>query len=123
MNNTYEIAKTTARTLRKNQTSVEKELWGYLRNKNFFDSKFYRQYIIHFSYENLNRFFIADFYCHRNKLIIELDGKIHDFQEDYDKLREYILNKLDYKIIRFNNKDINTNIEMCLKKIKENLIV
>ena len=51
-------------------------------------------------------FFIADFYCAEKKLVIEVDGKIHDFQKDYDERRDEILTNMGLKVIRFKNKEV-----------------
>jgi very-short-patch-repair endonuclease len=71
------------RDLRKNQTPSEKILWNMLRRKNFFGYKFLRQHPIYYRInKNWVEFFIADFYCARLKLIIEVDGKIYENSED-----------------------------------------
>ncbi len=61
--------KATARRLRKRQTKSEKLLWQALRNRQLSDLKFLRQHPIGHS--------IVDFYCHENRLVIEIDGGIH----------------------------------------------
>jgi very-short-patch-repair endonuclease len=111
------LAKTLARELRKNQTSAEKLLWGKLRNRAFAGFKFTRQHPIYYFRDDTKKFFIADFYCHELKLIIELDGKIHLRQKDYDVAREDILKAKSFKIIRFTNDDIEINADSCLQKI------
>jgi very-short-patch-repair endonuclease len=96
-----------ARKQRANPTPAEKEFWQKVRKKSFHGFKFYRQYPIKYKLiSNQNRYFIADFYCHRNKLIIELDGGIHFYQQGYDLDRSNILKSIGYKIIRFNNEDV-----------------
>ena len=67
---------------------------------------------------NQKRFFIADFYCHEGRLIVELDGKNHDYQKDYDELRSYIINNLGIEVIRFRNSQIDGDIETVLLKLK-----
>ncbi len=109
------------RDLRNNQTSAEKIFWGYVRNRKLNGYKFLRQYPIIFSINNKRRFFIADFYCAEHGLIIEIDGEIHEYQKDYDELREWIIKKIGYKIIRFNNQKIINNIESVLNRIRNNL--
>src|SRR6266536_6063321 len=70
-----------AKDLRRNMTTAEKVLWIYLR-QGILGLKFRRQHPI--------GIYIADFYCHRVKLIIEVDGSIHDKKEvkEYDERRE-----------------------------------
>lgn len=67
-----------ATQLRKNMTSAEKMLWERLKNKQVLNYKFRRQHPL--------ANFIADFYCHKAKLIIEVDGGIHETaeQKEYD---------------------------------------
>jgi very-short-patch-repair endonuclease len=113
--------KETARKLRGHQTPAEKLLWENLRNRKLNSKKFLRQHPIVFAINNRERFFIADFYCAEHGLIIELDGNVHECQKDYDELREWIIEKIGYKIIRFNNEEITNNIKTVLKQIIENL--
>ena len=69
-----------ARELRQRMTDAESFLWLNLRNRRFHHLKFLRQHpIIYDMCNNKPFYFIADFYCAEKKLIIELDGKIHDF--------------------------------------------
>lgn len=82
-----------ARRLRNNQTPAETVLWQEIRKQKLGKS-FRRQYPIRFYYNNHKRFFIADFFCKSAKLVIELDGKVHADQKEYDQAREYIINEL-----------------------------
>ena len=96
-----------ARNQRANPTPAEKEFWEKVRKKSFHGFKFYRQFPIKYKLiSNHNRYFIADFYCHRNRLIIELDGGIHNNRQGYDLDRSDILISLGYNIIRFKNEDV-----------------
>ena len=108
-----------AKNLRKNSTNAEKILWEMVRNKRLENKKFYRQYPIKFQYEENERFFIADFYCYSSKLIIELDGKIHEQQKDYDQLRDYIISKIGIKVLRLKNDEIEYDIDVTLNKIRK----
>lgn len=83
------------------------------RKKNL-RKKFHRQFPLKMLYENNIVFFFTDFYCPETSLIIEIDGSIHQFQEDYDKLRTYIINKLEKKVIRISNEDVFCNIEKVI---------
>ncbi len=114
----YDLAKMTARNLRKRQTIAEEILWTILRNRGFLGKKFYRQYPIVFEYLSRKKFYVADFYCHENKLIIEVDGKNHDYQKEYDKLRSYIINELGIRVVRFKNEEIESEIEKVLGGLK-----
>ena len=90
-----------AKALRKNATPQEKHLWYDFLSKQ--TPRFQRQKAI----DN----FIADFYCHKAKLIIEVDGSQHFTEEgkEKDTFRTEILEGYDLKIIRFTNHQIDTN--------------
>ena len=102
-----------ARILRIRMTPAEKLLWERLRNKQLNNLKFRRQHPIHF--------YIADFYCHEKKLVVELDGKIHEKPEnlEWDKNRTAVMNDYDIKVIRFTNEEVIGEIEKVLLKIAE----
>ena len=51
-------------------------------------------------------YFIADFYCHEAKLIIEVDGDIHIKQKEYEESRSRILESLGYRVIRLKNEEV-----------------
>ena len=92
---------TLAKNLRKNATPQEKHLWyDFLAN---YEIRFQRQ-------KAINNF-IADFYCHKAKLVIEIDGSGHytDKSIKADEFRTDILEGLGLKIIRFTNDQINKN--------------
>ena len=107
------IFKNAAR-LRDTMTETEKLLWEKLRLKPL-GFKFRRQHPI-----NL---FILDFYCHKIKLSIEIDGGYHltKEQQTRDKERTKILNELGIKEIRITNKDVKDNIEKVMSKIHKEL--
>lgn len=100
-----------AQSLRNNETQAEKILWERLRNNKLKGYKFRRQHPI-----NL---FIADFYCHQLKLIIEVDGEYHNSPEQIqkDEERTLILQDNDLKIIRITNHKIETNIDEVITEI------
>lgn len=104
-----------AKELRKQLTPAEKALWNILRNKAFSGLKFRRQHPI--------KRYIVDFYCHEQKLVIELDGSIHDEfnQSEYDKGRTTELEELGLKVIRFRNEEIFDGIDDVLKMISQYL--
>ncbi len=106
-----------ARKLRQNMTPEERLLWANFRNRRFKGLKFLRQHPIVYEIINNKRlFFIADFYCAEKKLVVEVDGKIHDFQKDYDERRDEILRNLDLRVLRIKNEEIN-NVSDVLAKI------
>lgn len=99
--------------LRKRMTKSELVLWEELRNKQFIGLKFRRQHPI-------NRF-IVDFYCHKYKLIIELDGSIHNEKEvaENDKKREEELRDFGLNILRFTNDEVLHNTKETLLRIAQ----
>ena len=102
-----------ANMLRKNMTNTETKLWGYLKGKRILNLRFRAQH-------PLDKF-IADFYCHPLKLIIEVDGDIHKSKEqkEYDIGREAELDNWGIRVIRFKNEEIENNIDIVINKIKE----
>jgi len=102
-----------ARQLRRNATKEEQVLWNLLRNRKFNGLKFNRQHPIVYNSNGQNeQFFVVDFYCAQFKLAIELDGKIHDFQLEYDKNRTLILNQLGIKVLRFKNEELKERFKL-----------
>ena len=116
---TYEAAKQLARELRKRQTPAEDTLWKNLRNREFLGKKFLRHHPIFF-YDGLREaFFIADFYCRENRLVIEIDGASHEYQKEYDKFRTCIINDLGIRVVRFKNDEIEGDLRQVLERLKE----
>lgn len=110
----YDSLKSHAVQMRKNPTKAEDILWDHLR-KDKLGVRFRRQHLI----DN----FIVDFINLPNKLIIEVDGAIHDEQMEKDDERTKVLQSLGFKVIRFSNKEILENIDGVLKEIDRNLQV
>ena len=90
-----------SRENRKNPTKQENHLW--------YD--FLSQYPVRFQRQKCIDNYIADFYCHKAKLIIEIDGSQHYTEEgrEKDEFRTEILEGYDLRVIRFTNRQINTN--------------
>ena len=99
-----------ARELRKNMTRQEKVLWEFLRNYKF---KFYRQ-------RPIGRY-IADFYCRKLRLVIEVDGSQHNAPEavEYDRIRTEYMNSLGLTVIRFSNYEVDNNFSAVCAEIEE----
>ena len=97
-------------SLKANPTEAEKILWEYVRNKKI-GHKIRRQHII----DN----FIIDFVCLSKKLVIEVDGKIHEQQKEHDELRTLRLKDMGYQVIRFKNKEVFKNPEKVTEEIKQ----
>lgn len=113
----YEMKKI-AQRLRNNQTYSEKRLWKELRKQKIFGYKFLRQHPIIYdaNYDELF-FYIPDFYCSSLKLIIEVDGKIHENQIDYDHKRDELLREMNLNILRIKNEELS-NIDKVIEKIE-----
>ena len=99
-----------ARLLRENMTAPEKSLWERLKGKQVCGVRFRRQHPIDF--------FIAYFYCHEARLVIEVDGVIHDRKTGWDDGRTAEMEKYDIKVIRFTNDEVENNIEYVLSRIE-----
>jgi acetylglutamate kinase len=105
-----------AEELRKHMTSAENIIWKHI-HINPWKLKFRRQHPI----SN----FIADFYCHPIKLVIEIDGDIHDVEEikQYDQARDQSIKEFGLTIIRFKNEEVFNNANAVLAKIDETIRV
>jgi len=102
-----------ARILRKNMTFYEKLLWERLKLKQICGVRFRRQHPIDF--------FIVDFYCHEARLVVEIDGEIHNYQTEYDDGRSAEMERYSIKLIRFTNKEVANNIDYIVKKIENEI--
>ena len=104
-----EKLKSRAQLLRKNMTKQEEKLWYQFLCR--YPDRFRRQYVI--------GNYIVDFYCHKAKLVIELDGSQHyePSEIEYDKNRTIYLESLQIKVIRFSNLDIVKNFRNVCESI------
>ena len=84
-----------ARQLRRRSTEPEEILWSLLRNRQFDGVKFRRQVPL--------LGYIVDFICTDRKLVIEIDGRQHRWEADYDAARTEEIERHGFKVIRFNN--------------------
>ena len=96
---------------RSNPTQAEDILWNLLKSKQLEEYKFRRQHII-------DRF-IADYVCLKQKLVIEIDGLIHQLPENQtsDQQRTERLNQLGFEVIRFTNEEVLQKTDWVLKQI------
>ncbi len=109
---TYKLIKKFRDNLKAQPTEAENIIWEYLRNKKT-GFKIRRQHII--------EDFITDFVCLAKRLVIEIDGKIHLEQKEYDELRTKRLNDLGYEVIRFTNEEVYSNPVTVASNIKNRL--
>ncbi len=105
------VLKPLAKENRKNMTHCERITWELIRN-NQLGVKFRRQQII--------ADYIVDFVSLEIKLIIEIDGPSHLEQEDFDANRTKLLNDMGYKVIRFTNEEVRSDISF-IEKIKKEI--
>ena len=103
-----------ARRLRRDQTDAEQELWRWIRGRQL-GAKFRRQYSI--------GPYITDFFCLEQLLIVELDGGQHAEQIARDERRSAYLAELGFRVLRFWNDQVLTDIEVVLEEIFTNLKV
>ncbi len=100
-----------AMSLRDESTKAEIKLWNALRDNRLNGYKFRRQHPI--------KNYIADFYCHEARLIVEVDGEIHNIEsvKEHDEGRTVELGEFDVNVIRFSNEEILNSLENVLFQI------
>ena len=100
-----------SKTLRKNVTDAEKLLWHRLRNRKVEGCKFRRQHPI--------GKYIADFYCHEKRLVVEIDGSVHHKSEilENDLNRTAVFNQYGIDVIRFTNEEVLNYVDNVLRVI------
>ncbi len=108
------IKKHVTRELRKNQTPWEQKLWRVIRNRGIGGLKFRRQVKIGAH--------VVDFCCLESKLVIELDGGHHNEQEHMklDEIRKRQIESLGFKVLRFWNTEVDSNLEGIIQAILRN---
>jgi very-short-patch-repair endonuclease len=101
-----------ARQMRHHETECERLLWEKLNKKQLNGYRFRRQHPI--------LYFVADFYCHKAKLIVEVDGGIHQLpnQYEYDKGRDFELSQFGLTVLRFTNRQILEEIDLVTNQIE-----
>jgi very-short-patch-repair endonuclease len=104
-----------SRNLRKNMTNAEVLLWSKIRRKSLGGYQFYRQKII--------GSYIVDFYCHKAKLVIEVDGGQHYSPEgkQKDMVRDSYMNRLGLRVLRFSDREILENLDVVMEMIWRSL--
>ncbi len=100
-----------ARELRRNANEAEKRMWYFLRGKQLAGFKFRRQYPI--------GDYIGDFVCLRARLVVELDGETHgdEDRQRRDAIRTETLQRAGYRVRRFWNDEVFTNIDGVTEEI------
>jgi len=103
------IIRQRARELRQEQTGAEALLWEHLRGRRLLGLKFRRQC-------PAGRF-IVDFYCPERRLIVEVDGPIHDRQPGRDEERDEILSSQGCTVLHLTNAEIEQNLAAAPQRI------
>jgi very-short-patch-repair endonuclease len=106
-----------SRVLRSTQPTAEAKLWSKLRNSQLGGYKFVRQMPI--------EDYFGDFVCRAAKLVVEIDGATHSSEQELamDALRTADLEQLGYRVMRFDNGDVQTKLPGVLDAILEQLQV
>lgn len=102
--------KQAARRMRREPTKAEEVLWRALRGRLLDGTKFRRQHPI-------DRF-VVDFCCPESKLVVEIDGSIHESRNREDRFRQTVLEHLGYQVIRFRNDDVMTDLAGSLARLR-----
>ncbi|WP_158980990.1 MULTISPECIES: vitamin B12 dependent-methionine synthase activation domain-containing protein [unclassified Flavobacterium] len=111
----YDVLKERAKEMRNKPTEAEKMLWNVLSNRGVEGYKFRRQHVI--------GEYIVDFVCLEKKLVIEVDGSIHNHPEqiDLDRERTIWLESKGFKVVRYTNKEVLNNLHETIEKISKEL--
>jgi very-short-patch-repair endonuclease len=94
-----------------NPTEAEKALWSRLNKNQVAGLPFRRQQVI--------EGFIVDFYCHRVRLAVEVDGEVHDRQREYDAERDAALNAVGVRVLRFTNEQVRDHADEVVGRIAQ----
>ena len=98
-----------AKELRRDMTPAENILWQELRANKLG---------VHFRRQQIIAGFIVDFYCHQASLVIEVDGDIHDLQQEEDARLENVLSEMGLTIVRFRNEDVIKDLPRVVERIR-----
>jgi very-short-patch-repair endonuclease len=98
-----------ARSMRRHPTNAEEVLWGALQKKQVAGLKFRRQHPV-------GRF-VLDFYCPARKLVVEVDGAVHDAQQERDAERTRLLEAYGYRVLRFRNEEVMHDLPSVVARI------
>ncbi|WP_071590839.1 endonuclease domain-containing protein [Synechococcus sp. PCC 7336] len=102
-----------ARELRQRLTPAEVRLWNALKNRQINGLRFRCQHPV--------QGFIVDFYCPACRLVIEVDGSVHDSRGEYDTARTEKLETFGYRVLRFGNEEVMENLDKVVERIVEGL--
>ncbi|MBL6853139.1 MAG: endonuclease domain-containing protein [Alphaproteobacteria bacterium] len=109
----HALNRSRAREMRHNPVSMEEVFWDAVRNRKLGGFKFKRQYLI--------GNYIADFVCLEHRLVIELDGKLHEGREGYDAARDAFFRTKGFDVYRIMNEDMAHNFASVMSSILHEL--
>ena len=112
---TFQYVTDLARKMRKEPTHEEAILWEVVRN---------RKLGVKFRIQHPLGRYIADLYCHEKRLVIEIDGKIHEISDivEYDKIRQMEIESRGLRVIRIRNEEIMKDLNEVIGKILKAII-
>ncbi|RDJ25141.1 endonuclease domain-containing protein [Bosea caraganae] len=99
-----------ARRLRKQSTKPEDVIWNTLRSRRLDGMKFRRQAPL------LN--YTVDFMCLERKLIVEIDGKQHGWERNYDAARTHEIEQHGFVVVRLTNDEVLNDFDVAIAKIR-----
>jgi very-short-patch-repair endonuclease len=103
-----------ARQFRKEPTLSENFLWQALRSRKLEGRKFKRQQPI--------GVFVVDFFCRSELMVVEVDGPIHESQQDLDHQRQELLESLGLRVVRITSELVENNLSEALATIRQAFI-
>ena len=103
-----------ARQMRREPTIAEQMLWQHLRKRQVQGAKFRRQFAI-------DRF-IVDFCSLETRLIIEVDGPVHQYTQAHDAIRQQFLEHLGFELLHFENAEVLADLATVLEMIEEAVV-
>jgi very-short-patch-repair endonuclease len=98
-----------ARRLRARSTKSEDIVWEALRNRRLNGMKFRRQAPV--------LTYTVDFLCFERKIIVEIDGKQHGWEQDYDVARTAEIEAHGFMVVRFSNEEVRNDLDAVIVKI------
>jgi len=99
-----------SKDLRRNMTKSETLVWERIRAHRIGGLHFRRQAVINP--------YIVDFYCHSLKLVVEIDGGVHESQREMDAERDRFLTALGLRVVRIPNQRVLVDIEEAMEEIE-----
>ncbi len=109
----WDKLKPLAREMRVTPTAAEDALWQHLRDRRLASMKFRRQHAI--------ERFVVDFYCSEARIVIEVDGDIHNHTHEQDRTRQDFLEQQGLRVLRFTNDEVRNNIHEVLRMIESHV--